>query len=82
LETLNHVNVFVYSNSWTHVTAADQGVQSAEGKRARYSCCSKPKGSICKVRETIVAATKSNGLICRGRETDILPEANPKGSIY
>jgi hypothetical protein len=34
------------------------------------------------VRETIVAATKSNGSICRGRETDILPEANPKGSIY
>ncbi len=33
------------------------------------------------VRETIVAAAKSNGSICRGRETDILPEANPKGSI-
>jgi hypothetical protein len=63
------------------LTAADEGVQSAEGERERYSCCSKPKGSICRVRETIVAATKSNGSICRGRETDILPEANPKGSI-
>ncbi len=64
------------------LTAADQGVQSAEGERARHSCCSKPKGSICRVRETIVAAAKSNGSICRGRETDIFPEANPKGSIY
>jgi len=63
------------------LTAADQGVQSAEGERDRYSCCSKPKGSICRVRETIVAAPKSNGSICRGKETDILPEANPKGSI-
>jgi hypothetical protein len=63
------------------LTAADQGVQSAEGERDRYSCRSKPKGSICIVRETIVAAAKSNGSICRGRQTDILPEANPKGSI-
>ncbi len=63
------------------LTAADQGVQSAEGERDRYSCRSIPKGSICIVRETIVAAAKSNGSICRGRQTDILPEANPKGSI-
>ncbi len=63
------------------LTVADQGVQSAEGERARYSCCSKPKGSICRVRETIVVAAKSNGSICKGRETDILLEANPKGSI-
>jgi hypothetical protein len=61
--------------------AADQGVQSAEGESDRYSCCRKPKSSICRVKETIVAAAKSNGSICRGRETDILPEANPKGSI-
>ncbi len=64
-----------------HPYCSRSRVQSAEGERAGYSYCSKPKGSICRVRETIVAAAKSNGSICKGKETDILPEANPKGSI-